>query len=127
MQDNWFSKRYAIINIIEYMESNRKPTIQEEKLIERLLKKSFMDIAKDWKEGLLVRPMDNGMGDSLYLFPKGKDNADRRFGKRISDYQFTDADGVEVIASLNIDNDGDLFELDIWKTDNGKLIKLPDL
>ena len=115
------------INIEKVMKLNRKPTVQEERLIEFLLKNSFMDIAKDWKEGLLVRPMDNGMGDSLYLFPKGKDIANRKFGKRISDFQFTDTDGVEVIASLHIDSDGDLFELDIWKTDNGKLMKLPDL
>lgn len=109
------------------MESNRQPTIQEEKLIEILLQKSYLEIPKDWKDGLLVRPMDNGMGDSLYLFPKGKDITERKFGKRISDFQFTDADGVEVIASLHIDSDGDLFELDIWKTDHSKLIKLPDI
>lgn len=109
------------------MESNRKPNIQEERLIEILLRRSSLEISKDWKEGLLVRPMDNGMGDSLYLFPKGKDIANRKFGKRICDFQFTDADGVEVIASLHIDSDGDLFELDIWKTDHGKLINLPDL
>lgn len=109
------------------MESNREPTLQEERLIEFLLQGSYLEISKDWKEGLMVRPMDNGMRDSLYLFPRGKSIPDRKFGKRISDYQFTDADGVEVIASLHIDNDGDLFELDIWKTDNGKLIKLPDL
>ncbi len=109
------------------MELNRKPTLQEERLIEILLRRSFLEIPGDWKEGLMVRPMDNGMGDSLYLFPKGKDNADRKFGKRISDFQFTDADGVEVIASLHIDSDGDLFELDIWKTDHGKLMKLPDI
>ncbi len=48
------------------------------------------------------------------------------FGKQISDFQFTDVDGVEVIASLNVDSDGNLLELDIWKTDFGKLIKLPD-
>ena len=36
-------------------------------------------------------------------------------------------DGVEVIASLNVDVDGVLFELDIWKTNFEKLVKLPDL
>ena len=109
------------------MESNRRLTIREEKLIEILLQKSYLEIPKDWKEGLLGRPMDNGMRDSLYLFPKGKNIADRKFGKRINDFQFTDADGVEVIASLHIDSDGDLFELDIWKTDHGKLIELSDI
>lgn len=109
------------------MKLNRKPTSQEERLIEILLQKSFLEIPEDWKEGLTVRPMDDGMMGSLYLYPQGKNITDRKFGKRISDYQFTDVDGVEVIASLHVDSDGDLFELDIWKTDFGKLIKLPDL
>jgi len=108
------------------MELNRKPTIQEERLIEILLQKSFLEIPKDWKEGLRVRPMDDGTMGSLYLYPQGKIITDRKFGKQISDFQFTDVDGVEVIASLNVDSDGNLLELDIWKTDFGKLIKLPD-
>ncbi len=108
------------------MELNRKPTIQEERLIEILLQKSFLEIPKDWKEGLMVRPMDDGTMGSLYLYPQGKIITDRKFGKQISDFQFTDVDGVEVIASLNVDSDGNLLELDIWKTDFGKLIKLLD-
>lgn len=127
--ENIFLKRLlqSYTTLQKDMELNRKPTLQEERLIEFLLQGSFLEIPKDWKEGLLVRPMDNGMKDSLYLFPRGKDITGRKFGKRISDFQFTDADGVEVIASLHIDSDGDLFELDIWKTDHGKLINLPDL
>jgi len=109
------------------MELNRKPTLQEEKLIDLLIKKSSWVIPGDWKKWLMVRPMNDGMMGSLYLFPLGKIIAGRKFGKQISDFQFKDVDGVEVIASLNIDSDGNLFELDIWKTDFGKLIKFPDL
>ncbi len=50
---------------------------------------------------------------------------DRKFGRRASECQFTDEDGVEVLASLNLDQDGNLYELDIWKTDFGKLIRIP--
>ena len=67
------------------------------------------------------------MMESLYLYPRGKIITGRKFGRQISDFQFTDVDGIEVIASLNVDSDGNLFELDIWKTDFGKLIELPDL
>ena len=38
---------------------------------------------------------------------------------------FTDEDGVKVIASLNVDSDGHLFELDIWKTDFSPLLRIP--
>lgn len=109
------------------MELNRKPTIQEERLLELLVKKSSLAIPENWKDGLLVCPMDDGEMGSLYLFPQGKMIEGRRLGKQISDFQFTDLDGVEVIASLNVDNNGNLFELDIWKTDFEKLLKFPDL
>jgi hypothetical protein len=95
------------------MELNRKPTLQEEKLIALLVKKSSWVIPGDWKEGLMVRSMNDRMMGSLYLFPQGKTIARRKFGKQISDFQFTDVDGIEVIASLNVNGDGDLFELDI--------------
>lgn len=109
------------------MELSRKPTIQEERLLELLVKKSSIAIPENWKDGLLVCPMDDGEMGSLYLFPQGKVIEGRVLGEQISDFQFTDLDGVEVIASLNVDNNGNLFELDIWKTDFGKLLKFPDL
>ncbi|MDR1730047.1 MAG: hypothetical protein LBR52_05230 [Prevotellaceae bacterium] len=111
----------------EYMQSLRTPTYREEKLLEVLVKKASLAMPKNWKSGLLVRPMDDGGMGSLYLFPKGKIVEGRVLGKQVSDFQFTDIDGIEVIASLNIDSDGNLFELDIWKTDFGKLISYPDL
>lgn len=97
------------------MKFYRMPTRQEEQLIELLIHKSFLEIPEDWKNGLLVCPMNDGEMGSLYLFPQGKIVKKRKFGKQISEFQFTDIDGVEVIASLNVDSDGNLFELDIWE------------
>jgi hypothetical protein len=111
----------------EYMALNRKPTAQEEMLLEFLIKKSSFPFPKNWKEGLLVRPMDDGGIGSSYLFPKGEITEDRVLDQQVSEIQFTDQDGIEVIASLNIDNKGDLFELDIWKTDFNRLITIPNL
>lgn len=107
------------------MQLNRKPTPQEERLLELLVKMSSITFPVNWKEGLLVRPMDDGEMGSLYLFPKGEIKEDRILGEQVSELQFTDQDGIEVIASLNIDSNGDLYELDIWKTDFSKLIRLP--
>ncbi len=109
------------------MALNREPTFQEEKLLELLVRKSSILLPDDWKKGLLVCPMDDGGMGSLYLFPKGKLIGERLFGEQVSDFQFTDTDGVIVIVSLNVDKEGNLFELDIWKTDFGKLLKIPDL
>jgi len=110
------------------MGSNRKPTLQEKSLLAILVKRSSLILPADWKEGLLVRSMnDEGMG-SLYLFPKGEiKEGDRNFGESVSEFQFTDQDGIEVIASLNLDDSGNLFELDIWKTDFSKVIRLPKI
>jgi hypothetical protein len=109
------------------MESHRKPTQQEKRLLEFLIKQSSVNIPYNWEQGLLVRTMDDGGMGSLYLFYEGEDIKDRKFGKQVSEFQFKDADGVDVIASLNLDDIGVLFELDIWKTDFGKLLKLPDV
>lgn len=109
------------------MESNRKPTIQEERLLELLVKKSSLILPDNWKDNLLVRPMDDGEMGSLLLFPKGVIIEGRIMGEQVSDFQFTDSDGIEVIASLNLDENGNLFELDIWKTDFSRLIRLPNV
>ncbi len=86
-----------------------------------------MAIPADWRSQLLVRPMkDGGMG-SLLLFPNGEIFEGREFGSQVSDYQYKDSDGVEVIVSLNVDKEGKLFELDVWKTDFSPLCCLPEL
>lgn len=109
------------------MELNRNPTDQEMKILELLVKTSSVAIAENWNEGLLVRPMDDGGMGGLYLFPQGEVIEGRVLGEQVSDFQFTDLDGVEVIVSLNVDSNGNLFELDFWKTNFEKLVKLPDL
>lgn len=109
------------------MKFYRRPTKQEEQLIELLTHESSLKVPEDWKNELLVCPMNDGEMGGLYLFPQGENDNSRKFGKQMSEFQFTDVDGVIVIASLNVDSDRNLFELEIWKTDFGKLIKLPDL
>jgi hypothetical protein len=104
----------------------RKPTTQEVALLDVLIKKSSVPISKNWKKDLLVRPMDDGGMGSLQLFPNKK-NRNRVFGSQVSEHQFIDLDGVEVIVSLNVDIEGDLMELDIWKTDFSKLIQIPSV
>lgn len=100
---------------------------KEGKLLDLLIEKAGLVLPLDWKSKLLVRPMkDDGMG-SLLLFPKGDIKENRELGKQVSECQFKDRDGVEIIASLNIDKQGELFELDIWKTNFGPLESFPDL
>lgn len=74
-----------------------------------------------------VREMSDGGMGSLYFVSATKSPEQRRFGQRIAEVQFNDVDGVAIIASLNVDQDGDLYELDVWKTDYTPVIQLdPD-
>ncbi len=108
------------------MKSYRKPTIQEIYILELLIKKGSLNFSHSWKKDLLVYPMDDGEMGSLYLYPLGKEKSGVSSSEFVSDYQFKDKDGVDVIASLYLDSEGDLFELDIWKTDFSKLIEIPN-
>jgi len=105
---------------------NRKLSEQEAKLLEALASKASINLPVDWQETIMVSSMDDGKMGSLYLFPKGIIGYSRLFGRQASDCCFIDKDGIKVIASLNLDNNGDLFELDIWKTDYSPLIYIPD-
>ena len=68
---------------------------------------------------VLVEDMaDGGMGS--VRFRSGK-HGKRQFGQQIAEASFVDEDGVAVSATLNLDQSGDLFELDLWKADNSAL------
>jgi hypothetical protein len=71
----------------------------------------------------LVKDMADGRMGSLRF--KARDDHDRRSGKEIGEVRFTDQDGVLVSATVNVDNNEELFELDIWKTDFSPLKRYP--
>ncbi len=105
----------------------RKPTAQEQRLLDVLVARaSEIILPTNWKETLRVQPMEDGGMGSLLLFPSGQSAEKHLFGRRVSECQFTDADGTQVIASLNVDQAMQLFELDIWKTDFSPLIRIPE-
>ncbi|GAB6120960.1 DUF6984 family protein [Dysgonomonas termitidis] len=110
----------------EFMEYKRRPTVKEKKLIDILVQKSSIPYNKDWDKELMVRSMSDGGMGSLYLYPKDCKDELRRFGKQISEVTFKDKDGVDVVVSLNTDDKGNLYELDIWKTDFNQLVEIPD-
>lgn len=106
------------------MAYRRKLREDEERLLDFLIKKSKMLVSSEYKENLLVEPMNDGNMGSLNLFPDSSVH-EKLFGKTVSDCMFKDRDGVMVIASLNVDKDNQLYELDIWKTNFEPLIEIP--
>lgn len=102
----------------------RKPTEPERRLLQALFSRCD-ECSPEWLPRLLVSAMkDGGMG-SLKLYLLSGTEQHRRFGRRAAEVHFTDTDGVAVIASLNLDQEGLPLEMDIWKTDFSPLVQVP--
>jgi len=85
-------------------------------------KPDFARITNDLKNDLVKAMNDGGMG-SLKFYPK--DDNVRTFGRQIAEINLSDVDGVPLSITINIDNNGDIFELDIWKVDFSPLKQFP--
>jgi hypothetical protein len=74
--------------------------------------------------GLAVQDMpDGGMGSIKFCTETAKEPV---FGKEIAEGAFQDEDGVPVSVTLNLDDAGNLFELDVFKANGAPLISYPD-
>ncbi|WP_413715440.1 DUF6984 family protein [Sphingobium sp. B7D2B] len=72
---------------------------------------------------LLVEEMDDGgMGGLSFVSQK----LERTYGGEAGSCAFYDEDGMQVRVGLILDQDGDLYELDLWKVDFSPLIKIPE-
>ncbi len=65
---------------------------------------------------------DGGMGSLAFVSRKGK-----KYGGILAEAEFHDADGTLVSAALFLDQEGELYELDIWKVDFSPLIRIPSV
>ncbi|WP_145925283.1 DUF6984 family protein [Bordetella sp. H567] len=78
-----------------------------------------------WAESLtraFVEEMeDGGMGSLRIVWPG--EHTERHFGWIVAEQTFLDSDGVEISVAVNVDKQGDLFELDMWKVDFSPLKK----
>jgi hypothetical protein len=73
--------------------------------------------------GDLVEEMnDGGMGSLRFVGVQG-----RHLGKCVGSAEFIDADGILASVALNVDQNGELFELDIWKVDFSPLHRIAPL
>jgi hypothetical protein len=98
---------------------------EEEAVVAALIAdKPFADEVRASLSQCRVEEMnDGGMGSLIFL---GNDQSDRRLSGAIAEADFVDADGVRAEVVLNVDQYGQLFELDIWKVDFSPLQRLPN-
>ena len=76
---------------------------------------------KDDLQSSRVIDMKDGNMGSIRFVGAGP----RIFGKVLAEAQYTDEDGVPVSIAINVDNKGDLFEVDFWKVDFSPLKRFP--
>lgn len=74
-------------------------------------------------EDVLVEEMNDGGMGSLRVVRQFSGKP--RIAREMREANFADIDGVSVSITVNIDQDGHLFELDIFKADYSPLRKFP--
>jgi len=77
-----------------------------------------------FKESLVEPMADGGMG-SLRFYGSNVSQSNRRMSEAIVQGEFNDRDGMLVSFTINLDNNGNLFELDLWRVDFEPLQRLP--
>jgi len=105
----------------------RTPSLDEWRLLDHLVGRApQLHLPAAWRGAIRVQSLaDGGMG-SLRIVSADAQQPGRRFAARVAECRFTDQDNVDVIVSLNVDQEGTLFELDIWKTNFGQLLRVPE-
>lgn len=114
------------LSLQEISRAWRLLTQSEKALVGALLRRgSPLPLPANWLDKALVSPLeDSGMG-SLLFRPDNSSCEQRRVICQYSEIRFRDLDGIEVSASLNLDEQMQPFELDVWKTDFSPLIAIP--
>lgn len=69
-----------------------------------------------------VQPMKDGAMGSLRFVSERND----RKSSELIEAKSVDVDGTVLEIAVNVDQDGKLFELDMWKVDFSPLIRIPD-
>jgi hypothetical protein len=108
--------------------STRQLLDEERKVLEFLVTNSNIankDDIQEWIENCKCEELSDGDMGSIRLIRIGKNNPPSQFSYTGVESEFTDTDGISVIISLNISNDGYPFELDFWKVNFAPLIAYP--
>ena len=92
---------------------------EEIPLVKFMIQKAGLEIEVS---DLKLESMDDGGMGSLHFFTETKEP---KFGKTVSEYEFKDQDGLPVFATLILDQNDRIYELDMWKVDYSPLQKWP--
>ena len=87
------------------------------------LTKHLLSLIPEYKKGIPKKAwtMDDGGMGSISFDIDGKSE----FGEILIEAEYKDSDGATVLITLIADKNGNLYELDFWKTDFNKLVEYP--
>lgn len=104
----------------------RRLRTEEREIVIALLKASpSRERLANALEAAIVDDMDDGgMGSIKFVYPDGQE---RKMSFELASADYSDLDGVPVSIALNIDQLGDLFELDFWKVNFSPLVRYPNV
>jgi hypothetical protein len=95
----------------------------EEKAILAVLLGTSIEIINERLKDSVVEDMTNGgMGSIRFKQQLGES---RSFGKAVAEAEYVDVDGVTVSITVNVDDRGNLYEVDFWKVDFSLLLEYP--
>jgi hypothetical protein len=103
----------------------REPAAEERQLLSALLKQvPHLLLPQGWLDSVRVWSLDDGRMGSFRIAPHST-KVQRPGRADVASLEFCDIDGIKVLVSLNLDSEGEPFEVDIWKTNFQPLIRLP--
>jgi hypothetical protein len=106
----------------QFTNSGRSLRQEEQELIRSLLSGVLTEetLENTLSASRVVDMQDGGMGSIRFVQPEP-----RRFGKAIVEAQYVDSDEILVSIAVNVDQNGELFEMDFWKVDFSPLKRYP--
>jgi len=97
----------------------------ELRVLKLLLKQAERFIEIPHSDTILVLELDDGGMGSIRFIHSTEDQTQIQFGGNVSSLSFKDSDGVEVSVALYVDQFDRPYELDFWKKDFSRLVKIP--
>ena len=106
------------------MESNRKPTLDEIRIIRYLVEKAKCKLDDSWESNLMIKPLtDMKIGPVTLLFQSEDSGISN--GYLVSECGFYDTDNIPVALYLLVNEKGIPCELDMWKADDTPINAIP--
>jgi len=104
----------------------RKINSYEVKIVQKIAGDASFKVPDNLSEFDVLELKDGGMG-SIAFVRENKPYKERKLGGVIGKFDYKDSDGVDILMHLFKDEDGFLYELDVWKGSLEPRISYPEL